>query len=74
MDENEIEEYADILDRLAKHNILPLEFAENIRGMIGFRNLLVCRYGEVDPKIVYDVLQSRLYDFERFIGYIQSSF
>lgn len=26
---------------LIKHNIIPLEFAENIRGMIGFRNLLV---------------------------------
>ena len=72
--ENEIEEYADIFDRLVKHNIIPLEFAENIRGMIGFRNLLVHRYSEVDSKIVYSVLQNRLYDFERFIGYIQSFF
>jgi len=71
--ENEIEEYADILDRLVKHNIIPLEFAENIRGMIGFRNLLV-HNSEVDSKIVYSVLQNRLYDFERFIGYIQSFF
>jgi uncharacterized protein YutE (UPF0331/DUF86 family) len=72
--ENEIEEYADILNILEKHNVLPLEFAENIRGMIGFRNLLVHRYGDVDVKIVYDILQNRLYDFERFIGYIQSYF
>lgn len=58
---------------LIKHNIIPLEFAENIRGMIGFRNLLV-HNSEVDSKIVYSVLQNRLYDFERFIGYIQSFF
>ena len=70
--ENEIEGYSDVLDRLVKYNILPIEFADGIRGMIGFRNLLVHRYGEVDVKIVYDILQSKLYDFERFIGYIQS--
>ena len=72
--ENEIDEYADIFDRLVKYNILPLEFVENIKGMIGFRNLLVHRYGEIDARIVYDILQNKLYDFERFIGYIQSYF
>ena len=72
--ENEIDGYSDILDRLVKCDILPLEFAQNISGMIGFRNLLVHGYDDVDVKIVYDILQNRLYDFEKFIGYIQSYF
>lgn len=72
--ENEIDGYSDVLDRLVKCDILPLEFAKNISGMIGFKNLLVHGYVDVDVKIVYDILQNRLYDFERFIGYIQSYF
>lgn len=70
--ENEIDEYTDIFDKLVKHNIIPSEFAVNIKGMVGFRNLLVYRYGEVNAGIVYKILQNKLYDFERFIGYIQS--
>lgn len=70
--ENEIDKYTDIFDKLVKHNIIPSEFAVNIKGMIGFRNLLVHRYGEVNIEIIYEILQSRLHDFERFAGYIQS--
>lgn len=72
MGENEIDEYMDIFDKLVKHNIIPSEFAVNIKGMIGLRNLLVHRYGEVNVEIVYKILQNKMYDFERFIGYIQS--
>ena len=32
--------------------------------MVGFRNILVHDYLEVDRKIVYDVLQNRLGDLE----------
>jgi len=72
--ENDIDGYSDIFDRLAKHDILPSHFAENMRGMVGFRNLLVHKYGDIDTHIVYNILQDNLYDFERFIGYIQSYF
>lgn len=70
--ENEIDEYTDIFDKLVKHNIIPSEFAINIKGMIGLRNLLVHRYGEINVEVIYKILQNNLYDFERFIGYIQS--
>lgn len=72
--ENQIEEYVDILDKLSKHNVLPPRFVADIRGMVGFRNILVHRYGEVNPQQVYDVLQNELDDFEKYIGYIQSYF
>ncbi len=72
--ENQIEDYTDVLSKLGKCNILPSEFAERIKGMAGFRNILVHRYAEVDLKRVYDVLQNRLHDFVEYIGYIQSYF
>ena len=32
--------------------------------MIGFRNVLVHEYLDIDRRIVYDILQTRLRDFE----------
>jgi len=72
--ENQIDGYSEIFERLAKLNILPQEFAKNIRGMVGFRNIIVHRYGDVNIHLVYEILQKRLYDFQRFIDYIQSYF
>jgi len=71
---HQVEDYADILSKLGKHGILPSQFVSEIRGMVGFRNILVHRYAGVDLKQVYDVLQKRLEDFEKYIGYIQSYF
>ena len=70
--ENQVEDYTDIFSKLGQHNILPPEFAAEIRGMAGFRNILVHRYAEVDLRQVYDILQNRLDDFMKYIGYIQS--
>ena len=39
--ENQIEDYSDIIDKLGERNILPSEFAQSIRGMVGLRNILV---------------------------------
>lgn len=72
--ENQIEDYTDVLSKLGKCNILPSEFAERIKGMAGFRNILVHRYVEVDLRRLYDILQNRLHDFVEYIGYIQSYF
>lgn len=72
--ENQVKDYRDILNKLGQHNILPPQFAAEIEGMAGFRNILVHRYTEVDLRQVYDVLQNRLDDFIKYIGYIQSYF
>ncbi|MBC8235585.1 DUF86 domain-containing protein [bacterium] len=42
--ENQIEDYTGILDKLGQHNILTPQFATDIRGMAGFRNILVHEY------------------------------
>ena len=70
--EQEIEEYVDVIDKLGEKGIVPSEFAQAIRGMAGFRNLLIHEYASVDMKKVYDILQNRLDDFRKFAGYIDT--
>ena len=68
--ENQIEDYVDIIDRLGEKDIIPLEFARSIRGMVGLRNILVHEYARPDMAKVYYILQNRLNDFHSFINYI----
>ena len=70
--ENRIDEYADVIDRLGERQIIPPDFAKEIRDMAGFRNVLVHEYIDVDLKQVYYVLQNRLSDFQRFNHYIKN--
>ncbi|MGE5346430.1 MAG: type VII toxin-antitoxin system HepT family RNase toxin [Acidithiobacillales bacterium] len=67
---NSVEEYADIFSGLAERKVLPPDFAQRIRGMAGFRNLLVHGYARVDLARVHEFLQTRLGDFEAFAKYI----
>ena len=69
---NQIESYTDVLSKLGECDILPAEFVEKIKGMAGFRNILVHQYAEVDLRRVYDILQNSLDDFAEYIGYVQS--
>lgn len=70
--EQEIEDYVDVIDRLGERDIIPAKFAQNIRGMAGFRNILVHEYAAVDLKKVYHILQNRLGDFREFARYIDA--
>ncbi|MBF0215722.1 MAG: DUF86 domain-containing protein [Candidatus Omnitrophica bacterium] len=71
--ENGIEDYTDVIVKLGEKNVIPAEFAKEIRGMAGFRNILVHEYLEIDINKLYDMVQNRLPDFERFIGYIKTA-
>jgi uncharacterized protein YutE (UPF0331/DUF86 family) len=68
--ETQIEDYVDIIDKLGERRIIPLEFAREIRGMAGLRNILVHEYVKIDLRKIYDILQNRLTDFYNFIEYI----
>ena len=68
--ENQIEDYVDIIDRLGKKGIIPSEFAQAIRGMVGLRNILIHEYAKIDLDKIYEILQKRLGDFYSFIEYI----
>jgi uncharacterized protein YutE (UPF0331/DUF86 family) len=69
---NEIENYSDVLKKCGQNGILPRAFAERIKSMAGFRNILVHEYADVDLKIVHSVLNNYLKDFEMFSTLIHS--
>jgi len=57
-----VEAYSDIPKILADKGYISSELAERWIRMIGFRNILVHEYLEIDRKLVYDVLQHQLED------------
>lgn len=63
-------DYRSILLTLGREKIIPPEFAEKIKGMAGYRNRLVHGYAEVTPEEMYQIIQTRLGDFEEYCGYI----
>jgi uncharacterized protein YutE (UPF0331/DUF86 family) len=58
--------YADTFDILAEHGIVPPDFLPALRSMARFRNRLVHLYWEVDPTVIYDLLQNNLSDFDTY--------
>jgi uncharacterized protein YutE (UPF0331/DUF86 family) len=52
----------DIPALLAEHGYISDDQQEKWFQMIGFRNILVHEYAEIDRRIVYDVLQNKLSD------------
>jgi uncharacterized protein YutE (UPF0331/DUF86 family) len=59
-----VNSYSDIPAILADNGYLESELKEKWTQMIGFRNVLVHEYLEIDRAIVFDVLQNRLGDIE----------
>lgn len=59
----------EIFDILALNNILPKDFAKNIRGIGGMRNVLVHDYIIIDYRKVYEALE-KLDHFKKFVEYI----
>jgi uncharacterized protein YutE (UPF0331/DUF86 family) len=54
----------DVPLRLREHGVIDAELADRWIRMIGFRNILVHEYAELDRTIVFDVLRNRLGDLE----------
>ena len=63
-------DYADIFKVLAEEGIIPPDFLPELQRMARFRNRLVHLYWEVDAEVIYDILQERLGEFERYRGCI----
>lgn len=60
----EVNWYSDIAGIIEEKGYINSDLRERWIKMIGFRNILVHDYLEVDRKIVYDVLLNRLKDLE----------
>ena len=56
----------DLFEKLTQAGIISLSMRETLRIMKELRNILVHEYGGVDDRIVYEVLQNRMGDFEMF--------
>lgn len=63
-------DYTEALVLLGKSRVIPEEFAQEIKGMAGFRNILIHEYTDVDISEVYRHLQEDLEHFRTFIRHI----
>ena len=61
-------------DLLVQNNILPKESGEKMNAMIGFRNIAVHEYQNIDQEILKSILQNNLRDIEEFYKVILSKF
>lgn len=64
------ENYQDIFSLLGKGGILPPDFASEMVKMARFRNRLVHLYWQTDLEQIYEILTTRLGDFEQYAGFI----
>ena len=62
---------------LGRHGILPQDFAQELAGLSGLRNVIVHRYIAVDDELIYQFLQRCVTDFETFsqhiVAYLQEN-
>jgi uncharacterized protein YutE (UPF0331/DUF86 family) len=63
-------DYRSVIELLRESGMLPGHFAARIEGMAGYRNRIVHDYNKVTPQELYQVLDTRLADFDLFCQYI----
>lgn len=56
----------DAFEILYKNNLINEETLKNMKGMIGFRNIAVHAYREIDEEILQDVIENHLVDLTEF--------
>jgi uncharacterized protein YutE (UPF0331/DUF86 family) len=62
----------ELFDLLARGGWLSTEEATTLGNMVGFRNLLVHGYGDVDLAVVRDVLENHVDDLLRFAAVVRA--
>lgn len=65
-------DYASSIDALSELGVLPRTFAQQLRPLAGFRNVLVHAYLAVDARIVHQVLASKLPELRQFARHIEA--
>ena len=51
---------------LEKNNLISEEICKNMKGMIGFRNIAIHDYKQIDETILQDVIENHLNDLIEF--------
>ena len=62
--------HREIIQILAENKILPKAFSQKFAPAMGFRNILVHRYGELDINKLYSHLKNDIKDFDTFARYV----
>lgn len=65
---------SEVFYKLEEHEIIPTPLVELLIPMVGFRNLIIHQYEEIDFRIVYHIFQNRIQDIEAFLDAVQSHF
>lgn len=66
-----VDEYREIPGRLMARGVLTRETADRLKGLAGFRNVLVHDYADVDPERLLSGLD-RLGDLEAFVADVET--
>jgi len=66
-----VEEYEQILEKLQEKRVISGDLYRELRGLGGFRNILVHGYLSLDLELVYEHYKKALDTFPRFIGEIE---
>jgi uncharacterized protein YutE (UPF0331/DUF86 family) len=59
-------DYYEAILNMGELGVVPADFARHLAPLAGFRNILVHQYLALDWDVVYQALQRRLDDLERF--------
>lgn len=63
----------ELFELLARDGWLTADLLDDLKRLVGFRNLLVHGYEVVDPAVVDEVLRTRLGDLEAFATLVRSA-
>lgn len=55
---------------LAKNNVMPVAFANQIAPSVGLRNLIVHKYGRVDLKKMIDDVKNEISQYVEYLKYL----
>ena len=56
----------DIFEKIERAGLISEPLKQTLKEMKGFRNILVHEYSEIDDKIVFQAVKTRLGDFDAF--------
>ncbi len=56
--------------RLERLNAIDKELAHKLKKSVGFRNIAVHNYGELDLNLAFEIATSHIHDFQDFVKQI----
>ena len=62
----------ELFDLLERAGWMPPSLAGTLRNMVGFRNILVHGYDDVDLAVVRDIVEHRLDDLLQFVAVVRN--